>query len=237
VNPKQAAAEYAAALVQDGMTVGLGTGSTAAYVITALGERVRRGQLNITTIATSRASEELAQRNGIRTADWDAVRRFDISIDGADEIDPAFRMIKGGGAALLREKIVAAASVEEVIVVDDTKIKATLGAHPLPVVVAPYGWQATRDRLEHVFGCSASMRASVNGQPLTTDDGLHVLDLHFDGPLPGPDTLEQRLKAIPGVLEVGLFIGLCQRLVVGYESGSVREFLPGSNPLDPSASH
>jgi ribose 5-phosphate isomerase A len=213
------------------MTVGLGTGSTAAYAITALGERVRSGGLRITALSTSQASEELARRSGIRTASWDAVRRFDISIDGADEIDGRFRMIKGGGAALLREKIVAAASVDEVIVVDPSKIKGELGAHPLPLVVAPFGWQVTRDRLEQAFGCAAAVRAAVNNQPLVTDDGLHVLDLQFDGALPDPDTLEARLKAIPGVLEVGLFIGLCQRLVVGYDDGRVKEFVPGDDIL------
>jgi len=227
VNPKQAASEKAASYVQDGMTVGLGTGSTAAYAITAIAARVRSEGLKIRCIATSHASEELARKNGLIIAEWHRVSRFDVTIDGADEVDPAYRMIKGGGGALLREKIVASSTDREIIVVDQSKLKPSLGAFPLPVVVVPFGWQRTRDRLEAMFGCEITPREAVNGEPLVTDDGLQILDLHFGGPLPEVDTLEATLKTIPGVVECGLFTGLCQHVIVGHLDGTTHEFFPG----------
>ena len=230
MNPKKIAAERAVSYLQDGMTVGLGTGSTAAYAIHALGRRFQSERLHLRCIATSRESEELGRTYGLPFAAHDTVSHFDITIDGADEVDPEFRLIKGRGGALLREKIVAAATRTEIIVVDEGKVKAVLGAHPLPVAILPYAWQWTQARIEDRFGVPAprrllSVNKSSSPEPFCSDDGLFILDLEFGAPLPSPDTLEQQLKTIIGVLEVGLFVGLCQRLIIGFDDGHIEEKL------------
>jgi ribose 5-phosphate isomerase A len=226
VNPKQIAAERAVSYIQDGMTVGLGTGSTAAYAIHALGRRFQAESLRLRCIATSRESEELGLTYGLTFAAFEAVSSFDITIDGADEVDPAFRLIKGGGGALVREKIVAAATRTEIIVVDEGKVKTALGAHPLPVAILPYAWQWTQARIQDRFGIPAPRRLISADAPFLSDDGLYVLDLAFGAPLPAPDTLEQRLKTIIGVVEVGLFVGLCHHLIVGFDDGHIEEKKP-----------
>ncbi len=226
MNPKQIAAEHGVSYIQDGMTVGLGTGSTAAYAIHALGRRFQAESLRLRCIATSCESEELGLSYGLTFADFDSVSSFDITIDGADEVDEQFRLIKGRGGALVREKIVAAATHTEIIVVDAGKVKATLGACPLPVAVLPYAWRWTQAKIESQFGIPAPRRQAPDGEPFVSDDGLYILDLEFGGPLPSPDTLEQRLKMIVGVVEAGLFVGLCQRLIVGYEDGRIEETKP-----------
>jgi len=223
VNPKQMAAERAVSYIQDGMTVGLGTGSTAAYAIHALGRRFQSETLNLRCIATSRESEELGQSYGLPFAAFDTISYFDITIDGADEVDPEFRLIKGGGGALVREKIVAAATKTEIIVVDEGKVKAALGAHPLPVAIMPYAWQWTQARIEDRFGIPAPRRQFTVQEPFLSDDGLYILDLAFGVPLPAPDALEQQMKTMVGVVEVGLFVGLCRRLVIGFDDGHVEE--------------
>jgi len=223
MNPKQIAAERAVSCIQDGMTVGLGTGSTSALAIHALGRRFQAEALTLRCIATSRESEELGRSYGLPFAAFDAVPYFDITIDGADEVDPEFRLIKGGGGALVREKIVAAATRTEIIVVDEGKVKAALGAHPLPVAILPYAWQWTQARVETQFGIPAPRRQVPEQEPFLSDDGLFILDLAFGAPLPTPDTLEQQLKTIVGVVEVGLFVGLCQRLIIGYDDGRLEE--------------
>ena len=225
MNPKQIAAERAVSYVQDGMTVGLGTGSTAAYAIAALGQRIQAENIHIRSLATSAASTQLAQMHGIPMADWESIQRFDVTIDGADEVDPAFRLIKGGGGALVREKLAAAVSNVEIIVVDDSKVKAALGAFPLPVAVVPFAWQSTRDRLQSRFGCPAVLRRTGDAFFLS-DDGLYVLDMAFGAPLPDPDTLEREIKSVIGVVEIGLFVGLCQRLIVGFSDGRIEEKTP-----------
>ncbi len=223
MNPKQIAAARAVSYIEDGMTVGLGTGRTAAFAIEALGARLRSESLSLRCLATSAASESLARAHEIPLADWTDIRRLDITIDGADEVDGQLRLIKGRGGALVREKIVAAATEREIIVVDDGKVKAWLGAHPLPVAVIPFGWSATRDTLETRFGCPATLRKSENGVAWVSDDGLYIVDMAFGGPLPQIETLEAELKTIVGVVEVGLFIGLCQHLIVGYDDGRLEE--------------
>lgn len=223
MNPKQIAAERGVSYIQDGMTVGLGTGSTAAYAIHALGRRFQAEALNLRCIATSRESEELGLSYGLSFADFDTVSSFDITIDGADEVDEQFRLIKGRGGALVREKIVAAATRTEIIVVDAGKVMVSLGTHPLPVAILPYAWQWTQANIEGQFGIPAPRRLTPGGAPFVSDDGLYILDLSFGGPLPGPDTLEQRLKTIAGVVEVGLFVGLCHRLIVGFDDGRIEE--------------
>lgn len=226
MNPKQIAAERAVLYIQDGMTVGLGTGSTSAYAIHALGRRFQAEPLSLRCIATSQESEELGQSYGLPFAAFDTVSHFDITIDGADEVDPEFRLIKGAGGALVREKIVAAATRTEVIIVDEGKVKAALGARPLPVAILPYAWQWTQARVEKQFGIPAPRRQSAQ-EPFLSDDGFFILDLAFGAPLPAPDTLEQQLKTIAGVVEVGLFIGLCQRLIIGYDDGHLEERVCG----------
>ena len=223
MNPKQIAAERAVSYIQDGMTVGLGTGSTAAYAIHALGRRFQAEALTLRCIATSCESEELGLSYGLTFADFESVSSFDLTIDGADEVDEQFRLIKGRGGALVREKIVAAATQTEIIVVDAGKVKATLGARPLPVAVLPYAWQWTQAKIEARFGVPAPRRLTPGGEPFVSDDGLYLLDLSFGGPLPGPDTLELRLKTVIGVVEVGLFVGLCHRLIVGFDDGRIEE--------------
>ena len=226
MNPKQIAAERAVSYVQDGMTVGLGTGSTAAFAVLALAHRIQAEGLRLRCLPTSQASGELARAHGIPLTDWDSVQRFDLTIDGADEIDPQFRLIKGGGGALVREKLAAVVSDTEIIVVDDSKVKQALGAFPLPVAVVPFGWQATRDRLSARFGCPISPRRTSAGDLFVSDDGLHVLDLSFGAPLPSIETLEQDLTAIVGVVESGLFVGLCQRVIIGSTDGRIEERTP-----------
>ena len=223
MNPKQIAAERAVSYIQDGMTIGLGTGSTAAYAIHALGRRFQSEALTLRCIATSQESEKLGQTYGLSFTDFDSISSFDITIDGADEVDGEFRLIKGGGGALVREKIVAAATQTEIIVVDEGKAKITLGVYPLPVAILPYAWQWTQAKIEDRFRVPAPRRLTPAGDPFVSDDGLHILDLAFGGPLPDPDTLEQRLKTVVGVVEVGLFVGLCQRLIIGYNDGHLEE--------------
>ncbi len=223
MNPKQIAAEQAVTYIQSGMTVGLGTGSTAAYAIHALGRRAQAEPLDLRCVATSRESEELARTYGLVFVPHAAVRRFDITIDGADEVDPAFRLIKGGGGALVREKIVAAATDTEIIVVDAGKVKTALGAFPLPVAILPFAWEWTQERLHEAFGVPAPRRLLPSGEPFVSDDGLYVLDMAFGAPLPSPDTLEQQLKTIVGVVECGLFVGLCRRVIVGHADGQIEE--------------
>ena len=223
LNPKQSAAERAVSYIRDGMTVGLGTGSTAAYAIHALGRRFQAESLSLKCIATSLESEKLGRSYGLFFADFDTVSAFDITIDGADEVDSEFRLIKGAGGALVREKIVAAATRSEIIVVDSGKVRPFLGARPLPVAILPYAWQWTQAKIKAQLGVPAPRRLAVSGEPFVSDDGLFILDLAFGGPLPDPDTLEQRLKSIIGVVESGLFVGLCHHLIVGFDDGRIEE--------------
>lgn len=225
-NPKQIAAERAAASIQDGMTVGLGTGSTAAYAILALGQRVRDENLRLRGLATSQASADLARECHIPLLDWGSGVQFDVTIDGADEVDPQFHLIKGGGGALVREKLVAAATAREIIIVDAQKVKARLGARPVPCAIVPWAWPSTVARLERDFPCRAVLRRAEDGEPFVSDDALFVADLHFDALLAEPATLERALNATLGVAECGLFIGLCHHLIIGHPDGTLEEKTP-----------
>jgi len=226
VNPKEVAAERAVSYIQSGMTVGLGTGSTAAFAVKALAARLVEEHLDIRCLATSSAITQLAQDLGIPLADWTSVNRFDITIDGADEIDPEFRLIKGGGGALVREKLAAVVSDVEIIIVDPSKVKAALGAFPVPVAVVPFGWQSTRERLCEKFSCPVTTRNRPDGQLFLSDDGLHILDLASGAPLPDPERLDRELNSVVGVVEHGLFIGLCHRVVIGHADGVIEERTP-----------
>ena len=219
---KQAAAEAAVALVESGMVVGLGTGSTAAFAIAALVRRVRDEGLRIEAIPTSERSAELARAGGIPLTDFARHRRIDLTIDGADEIaQGSLHLIKGLGGALLREKIVASASLREVIIADQAKLVDRLGTHaPVPVEVAAFGWQATAARLAR-FDASVTLRLRPGGPdaaPFVTDGGNLVLDCRFTV-IEDPAALAQSLGAIVGVLETGLFIGLATEAFVAGPDG------------------
>lgn len=213
---KREAAEAAAALVQDGMAIGLGTGSTAYWVIETLGQRVRAG-LSIVAIATSERSDAQARGLGIPMTSFDERRSLDLTIDGADEISPTLDLIKGLGGALLREKIVAAASTRLVIVADQPKLVNHLGATPVPVEVVPFGWQTTAARIER-FGGKPKLRAGKNGLPFHTDGGNVILDCAF-GPITDPASLDSRLSATLGVIATGLFPGMAKAAFVAGPDG------------------
>jgi ribose 5-phosphate isomerase A len=210
ISEKQRAAEAAVEYVKDGMIVGLGTGSTTEFAVKKLGERVRDG-LSIRGIPTSDVTKKQAEEEGIPLIDFSETMYIDLTIDGADEIDADLNMIKGGGAALLREKIVASASREEIIIVSSEKFVHQLGSFPLPVEVIPFGWQVIFNKLE-TLGGSPDLRLK-QGQPLRTDQGNYIIDCRFSQIIDAVQ-LEQRLNMIPGVVENGLFTGLCSRMIM-----------------------
>jgi ribose 5-phosphate isomerase A len=214
---KQAALE-AVALVEDGMIVGLGTGSTASYAIEALAQRVKGG-LKIQGIPTSRRTAEQAERLGIVLTDFSMHRLIDLTIDGADEVEVrSLNVIKGLGGALLREKIVAAASKKLIIVVDERKMVDRLASHtPVPVEVIPFGWQVTAERLAN-FDCQPKLRLNEKGEPFISDGGHYILDCAFK-PIDRPAELAQQLDTIIGVVEIGLFIGLAKLVITAKETG------------------
>ena len=210
ISEKQRAAEAAVEYVKDGMIVGLGTGSTTEFAVKKLGEKVRDG-LAIRGIPTSDITKKQAEEEGIPLIDFSETMYIDLTIDGADEIDADLNMIKGGGAALLREKIVASASREEIIIVSSEKFVHQLGSFPLPVEVIPFGWQVIFNQLE-TLGGSPDLRLK-QGRPLRTDQGNYIIDCRFSQIIDAVQ-LEQRLNMIPGVVENGLFTGLCSRMIM-----------------------
>jgi ribose 5-phosphate isomerase A len=209
---KQAAARAAAELVEPGSIVGLGSGSTATYAIRFLGERVRDG-LKIVGVPTSQKTKQLAEQLGIPLATLDEQPQIDIDVDGADEIDPQLNLIKGGGGALLREKVIASASRRLIVVGDSSKQVARLGKFPLPVEVIPFAQLLVAKRIA-VLGAQVSLRGGATGNPYVTDEGHHILDCTF-GEIADPVALAERLRAIPGVVEHGLFIGMAEMALIG----------------------
>lgn len=220
-DPKEVSGTYAANLVEDKMAVGLGTGSTARFAILRLGERVKEG-LNIVAIPTSEASAKLATELGIKLVGFNDVTHLDITIDGADEIDPNFNMLKGGGGALLREKIVASLTKRQICIVDPNKAVEKLGKFPLPVEVVKFGWEVVARRIEEMGG-KYKVRQRDN-ENYVTDNGNFILDCDFY-PIENPPELEKRLMMLPGVVEVGLFINMAHTLIMGHPTGecTVRE--------------
>jgi ribose 5-phosphate isomerase A len=216
---KRAAAEYAVRLVQSGMVVGLGGGSTAAYAVRAIAERLERGELcNIVGVPCSNEVEALAHRLGIPLTTLEECHTIDLTIDGADEVDPDLNLIKGGGGALLHEKIVAQASRREVIVVDASKPSPRLGTHePVPVEVVPFGWSSQRGFIERL-GARVSVRQTHAGQPFRTDQGNFILDCAF-GPIASATALARELDARAGIVEHGLFLRLTTDLFVATDDG------------------
>jgi ribose 5-phosphate isomerase A len=208
---KRQAAAQALEYVRDGMKLGLGTGSTAKHFVELLGMRVRAG-LNVIGVPTSEATRSDAARCGIALTTLDEIDRLDLTVDGADEIDPSLNLIKGGGGALLREKIVAAASDRMIVIADDTKWVEVLGRFPLPVEVIPFGLAATQRAIGRAFaesGVSGQMvlRKDKNGHVFVTDGGHWIVDAHL-GRITDAPRLAGLLNMIPGVVEHGLFIGL-----------------------------
>ncbi|MEO3414422.1 ribose-5-phosphate isomerase RpiA [Roseovarius sp. CAU 1744] len=222
---KFVAAKRAVDFVEDGMRVGLGTGSTAAWMVRCLGEMVRDDGLKIRGVPTSTRTADLAREVGIEVISLDEAKWLDVTIDGADEFDADLNLIKGGGGALLQEKIVATASDQMIVIADVGKEVETLGAFPLPVEVIPFGWQTTKSLIEEllismdVLGRDATLR--MNGEsPFVTDEGNYILDLHL-GRIGNAQQLSLAMNQMPGVVENGLFIDICDVVVLGYGDGRV----------------
>lgn len=218
MNVKRMVGEAAVELVQDGMTVGLGTGSTAYWAITKLGVRVKEG-LKIKAIATSKESDKLARELNIPMVTFADIKEIDITIDGADEVDDDLNLIKGGGGALLREKIIATASKKQIVIVDESKLVKKLGVFPLPVEVISFGVENTRKLIEEL-GCNTEIRMTDGNNRFKTDNGNYIVDCKFLK-IEYPEKISQDLNRIPGVVENGLFIGLAHKVFVGYQNGKV----------------
>jgi ribose 5-phosphate isomerase A len=208
---KEAAARASLKFIKDGQVVGIGTGSTAAYFIEALGEKVKSG-LKIRGISSSVRSRDQAVTLGIPMTTLDECPEIDVTVDGADEVDPQLRLIKGGGGALLREKIVASATKQFVIIADATKRVAVLGKFPLPVEVIEFARAVVVRKIE-ALGAQVTLRQKADGTPFVTDEHNHILDCHF-GQIPDADSLARKLSDMPGVVEHGLFIGMANVVLV-----------------------
>ena len=222
---KFVAAKTTGDYVKSGMKVGLGTGSTAAWLVQCLGEKVRDEGLRIQGVPTSTRTAQLAREVGIEVISLDEAKWLDLTIDGADEYDGDFNLIKGGGGALLQEKIVATASDQVIIIADVSKKVETLGSFPLPVEVIPFGWQTTKTLIEEtligldVLGQNTQLR--MNGDaPFITDEGNYILDLNLIR-ISNAKQVSLVLNQIPGVVENGLFIDICDTVIVGYGDGRV----------------
>jgi ribose 5-phosphate isomerase A len=223
---KYAAAAAAVDYVKDGMSVGLGTGSTAAWMIKCLGERILEHSLKIKAVPTSVSTFELATQCGISLTTLDEVGLLDLTIDGTDECDENFNMIKGGGAALLHEKVVLAASSQRIIIADSSKYVKTLGKFALPVEIIAFGWTSSKQKIECLLNELGFSNFKIdlrqkNGVILKTDENNYVLDLNL-GKIIDPILLSKELNTVPGVVENGLFVKLCDLLVLGDISGGVR---------------
>ncbi len=223
---KFVAALRAVDFVQDGMKLGLGTGSTAAWMVRCLAERIRDEGLRVVGVPTSTRTAELAQSLGVPITTLDEAGWLDLTIDGADEFDPDLSLIKGGGAALLQEKIVATASDQMIVIADAAKEVRQLGAFPLPVEVIPFGWKSTRAQIEEmlvgmdVLSREVTLR-TANGATLLTDESNYILDLHLKR-IGNARQLSLMLNQIPGVVENGLFIDICDRVIIGHGDGRVQ---------------
>nr|Q07Q53.1 RecName: Full=Ribose-5-phosphate isomerase A; AltName: Full=Phosphoriboisomerase A; Short=PRI [Rhodopseudomonas palustris BisA53] len=219
---KRQAAAVALEQVRDGMKLGLGTGSTAKHFVELLGAKVQGG-LQVVGVPTSEVTRADAERCGIPLATLDEVDHLDLTVDGADEIDPALNLVKGGGGALLREKIVAAASGRMIVIADDSKLVETLGRFPLPIEVIPFGLAATRRAIEQALAVCGidgelKLRNGKDGHAFVTDGGHWIVDAHL-GRIPDAPRLAGLLSVIPGIVEHGLFIGLASSVVLASPHG------------------
>jgi ribose 5-phosphate isomerase A len=219
---KKAAAEKAVTLIKDGMIVGLGTGSTAAYFIHALIALYKQG-LKIQTVSSSHSSSLLAERGGIPLLNLHDVTHVDITVDGADEIDSRKRLIKGGGGAHLKEKILASSSRQMIVIADESKLVDHLGHTKLPVEIIPYGSIFTRKKIE-ALGVQSKWRVHHNTdlhqELFVTESGNFILDIYFPSPLLDPEKLETKLSQIPGVVETGFFFDLADMAIIGKSDGT-----------------
>lgn len=217
---KEAAGKAAAALINPGMIVGLGTGSTAAYFIAHLGKRCREEELQISAICTSEQSRKQALIAGIPLADTDNTTFVDMAVDGADEVDEYNQLIKGAGGALLREKIVASMSREFIVIVDMTKLVTKLGAVPLPVEIIPFAYKATVNQIQRL-GYHGSIRRTPDREPIFTENENYIFDIKLPHLCDNPQADEHRLKSIPGVMETGFFLNMATRIMIGYPDGHI----------------
>lgn len=223
---KHASAARALDYVEDGMRLGLGTGSTAAIFVQQLAELAKQEEMKLTCVPTSTRTGDLARSLGLEVTTLDAAGWLDLTIDGADEFDPDFNLIKGGGGALLQEKVVATASDRMLVITDESKQVEALGDYPLPVEVIKFGWETTKAILEEtlqrvdVGGQAVTLRMS-DDEPYVTDEGHYILDLHLKR-IGEPAKLALQLLQIPGVVETGLFIDIADVVSIGYPSGEAR---------------
>ncbi|MBX3330447.1 MAG: ribose-5-phosphate isomerase RpiA [Nitrospira sp.] len=214
---KKAAALKAMEFIRDGMIVGLGTGSTAKHLLVALGEQVRAGK-KLRGVPTSQETAALARESGIPLIETENRWEIDVALDGADQVDPDFNLIKGGGGALLKEKIVAASAKQFIVMVDHTKQVPVLGgSFPLPIEVIPFGWGGTARAIEALTKSRVVLRER-NGTPFKTEAGHLIVDVHINR-IDRPGELETALNLIPGVVETGLFVGRTSVLIVGTPQG------------------
>lgn len=215
VEKKQIVANQAVQFIHDGMTIGLGSGSTMFWVLKKLGELAKNG-LNVQGIPSSVRTEKWANEFGVPLTSFAQVQQLDVAIDGADEVDPSFNLIKGGGGSLVREKIVCAASSQLIIVVDDSKLVSTLGNFPLPVEIVPFGWEVTAQRISRL-GCEPLLRMN-NHEVFISNNGNYILDCKFKE-IENPLAIHNQLKQMLGVVETGLFLGMADIIIVGKENG------------------
>ena len=216
---KKKVGTFAAEQIEEGMLVGLGTGSTAYFFIERLAERCRNG-LKIQAVASSRASLAQAKKGGIPLADINQYTHIDITVDGADEIDPKKRMIKGGGGALLREKIVATMSKEMLVIVDQSKLCDQLGTRKLPVEVVPFATEATKHQIEKL-GYKGEWRKAKDSTLYVTDNGNYLFDIHFSKTRDTPEQDHAALTHLPGVIETGFFFNLATQVIIGFSDGQI----------------
>tara|TARA_B100001094_G_scaffold246544_1_gene243220 strand:- start:503 stop:1243 length:741 start_codon:yes stop_codon:yes gene_type:complete len=214
---KREAGIAACDFIKDGMKLGLGTGSTVRYTVIEIGRRISEEELNVVGVPTSEATRKLAEEVGIPLITLAESGGLDLVIDGADEFDSEFSLIKGGGGALTREKIVAQSSKSMVVVADDRKKVKILGKFDLPVEVLPFEWARTRDRISLICPGSVSIRG--DSEPFVTDNGCYILDCNFGPSISDPISLEHDLLGIAGVVEVGLFVGICDAVVLASNGG------------------
>jgi len=218
---KKKVGEYAAQYVENGATVGLGTGSTVFWLLQELGNRVKAG-LEFTAVATSQQTRKIGTELGIRFKDLNDIDSLALTIDGADEADAHMHLIKGGGGALLREKMVAAAGKKLIIIVDESKIVTTLGKFPLPVEVIPFGWKQVQKHIAQGIGCDNIVLRAAGNDTFITDEGNYILDCHFKA-IEDPATMNTALHAIPGVVETGLFINMATTIITGTANGDIQK--------------
>ena len=220
MDSKKIAADKAISFIENNMTVGLGTGTTAYWAIEGIGQKVKEG-LQIKAIATSRRSEEQARSLGIHIVSFAEITQIDLTIDGADEADKNLNLIKGGGGALLREKIVASNSRQLIIIADESKLVNKLGKFPLPVEVAIFGWKKTLEKLS-ALGCTPKLRIDKSAAYIT-DNGNYIIDCSFNE-IQDPAGLHDAINSITGVMDNGLFINLATKLIIGSEAGETKIF-------------